>query len=195
MTRVVVSRRLLLLLLAGALGALPAGAAEVRYESKRLGLRFEHPQHFVAGQPAPLPGSQKRAEAMARRGIAETPPDEEVLIERRFVKGQDLKALPRGDSPKIFLSRYEGPGADFFRQFMFKDQLRQRIGRWEVYVLPGAPGPHGEHGFYFLVPLPDRSVLEILAPRSYSYPGAKDDKPTHYDAVIRRLIESLEVSE
>lgn len=195
MARVPLSRTTALLVLAGVLSVIPAGAAKTRYESKRLGLRFEHPQSFVAGQPAPLPGAEKRAEAMAGRGLVDTPPDEEALIERRFVQGQDLKALPRSGSPQIFLSRYPRSEAEFFRRFMFKDPLRQRIGRWEVYVFPAAPGPHGEHGFYFLVPLPDQSVLEILAPRSYSYPGAKDDEPTHYDAVIRQLIESLEVIE
>jgi hypothetical protein len=76
-----------------------------------------------------------------------------------------------------------------------KDQFRQRSGSQEVYVLPGAPGPYGDHLFYFLVSLKDGSVLEILAPRSYSSPGERDDKPTHYDRVVRNLIESLEMIE
>ena len=184
-------RRLLLVLALGSLLALQAGAAEVRYESKRLGLRFQHPEGFLVGQPRADFMAKKMAESMARRGLQYTPPDEEVLIEKRYAEGQDLQALRRGDSPQISLNRYRGTEAANFRDLL-KDSFRQKIGAWEVYVLPGAPGPYGEHAFYYLIPLQGQSILEIFAPRSTSYPGDKDDKPTHYDRVIRRLIESLE---
>jgi hypothetical protein len=187
------NQRLFLVLSLGSLLALQAGAAD-RHESKRLGVSFRHPEGFLVGQPGANRMAQKMAEAMAKRGLQYTPPDEEILIEKRFAEGQNLQALNRGDSPQIYLKRYRGTEADNFRDLR-KDSFRQKIGAWEVYVLPGAPGPYGEHAFYYLVPLKDQSILEILAPRSTSYPGDKDDKPTHYDKVIRRLIESLEMVE
>jgi hypothetical protein len=188
------NRKLFVLTLAAALLAVQANAEELRHESKRLGLSFRYPQNFLIGQPMPLPGSDKRAEAMAKHGLKYTPPDEELLVDRRSAAGQDLKALRR-DVLQIFLSRQRGSDAKFSRELLMKDQFRQRIGAWEVYVFPGAPGPYGDHAFYYLVSLKDGSVLEILASRSTSYPGDPDDKPTHYDRVIQRLIESLEVME
>jgi hypothetical protein len=188
------NRKIFVLALAAALLAAQANAEEIRHDSKRLGLSFRYPQDFLIGQPVPLPGSDKMAEAMAKSGLKYTPPDEESLVDRRSAAGQDLKALRR-DVLQIALSRQRGSDAKFSRELLMKDQFRQRIGAWEVYVLPGAPGPYGDHAFYYLVPLKDGSVLEILAPRSTSYPGARDDKPTHYDQMIRRLIETLEVIE
>lgn len=64
------------------------------------------------------------------------------------------------------------------------------IGPREAYVLPAFPGPYGDHMFYYLVPLKDGSILEIYAPKT-----DEENKPTHYDQVIRRLIESLEMVE
>lgn len=186
--------RLFLVLALGPLLVFQAGAAEFGHESKRLGVRFQHPEGFLVGQPQADPMDQKMAEAMAKRGLQYTPPDEAILIEKRFAEGQDLQALRRG-APQISINRHRGTEADFFRQNIMKDVFRQKIGPWEVYALPGAPGPYGELAFYYLVPLKDQSVLEIMAPRSTSYPWDKEDKPTHYDRVIRRLIESLEMVE
>lgn len=186
--------RIFILALAVALLAVPASSEELRHESKRLGLRFKYPQEFLVGQPVALSGSEKMAEAMAQRGLKYTPPDEESLVDRRFAAGRDLKALRR-DIVQIFLSRQRGSDAEFSRKFLMKDPFRQRIGALEVYVLPGAPGPYGDHAFYYLVSFKDGSVLEIFAPRSTSYSSDPENKPTHYDRVIRRLIESLEVIE
>lgn len=183
------SGRAFLLFLAGSLLAVQARAAEIRYESKTLGLRFQLPQTFVTGQPAALPGSKEMAEAMAKRGFEVNPPQEESLIERRWAAGQDLKALRR-DVPQIVLSRQRGEDAEFSRKLGMKDSFRQKMGPWDVYVLPGAPGPYGEHAFYSLVPLQDGSILEIMAPKTDA-----ENKPTHYDRVIRKLIESLEMVE
>ena len=177
------------LLLPGTLLSIQAGPAELRYESKRLGLRFQYPQNFLVAQPVELPGSKKMAEAMAKTGEEYTPPVEESLVERRFAADQDLQAMRR-DVVQISLSRHRGTDAEFDRKFLMKDQLRQQLGAWETYVLPGAPGPYGDKALYYLVVLKDRSVLEIMAPRS-----DLDDKPTQYDRVIRRLIESLQVIE
>ena len=177
-----------LLFLTGVLFALQAVPAEIRYESKGLGLRFQVPQEFLLGQPWELPGAAKER---ARRGPKDPPSVEESLIERRFAAGQDLKDLSRG-LPQISLSRHRGSDADFDRKFLMKDPFRQRIGPWEVYVLPGAPGPYGDKAFYDLVVLKDQSILQIFAPR---FSDEEGKKPSYYDRVIRRLIESLEVIE
>ena len=184
-------RKALLLFLTVALSASQGSTDELRYESKRLGVRFRYPQNFLVAQPATLPGSDDMAAAMGARYI---PPDEESLVERRLAEGQDLKALPRGIL-QISLRRCRGPEADFLRQFMMKDVVRQRIGAWEVYVLPGAPGPYGDQAIYDVIPLKDGSILEILAPRFSSYSSDPDNRPTGYDRVIRRLIETLEIIE
>jgi len=176
-----------LLFALGMLLAIQLGSEELRYESKRLGLLFKLPQNFLIGQPVEMPGSQKMAEAMAKADKAYISSVEESLIERRFAAGQDLNALRR-DSPQITLSRHRGSDAEFDRKFLMKEQLRQKVGAWEVYVLPGAPGPYGDMAFYYLISLRDQSVLEISAPKS-----DLEDKPTHYDRVIQRLIESLEI--
>ena len=60
-------------------------------------------------------------------------------------------------------------------------------------MLPGYPGPYGDKALYYLVPLKDGSILEIVAPKSY-IEDAQQEQPTHYDTVIRGLIESLRVS-
>jgi hypothetical protein len=180
---------LFLMLLPGALLVIQAGPAELRHESKRLGLRFQLPQNFIIAQPVEIPGSKKMAEAMAKAGEEYTPPVEESLVERRFAAGQDLQAMSR-DVVQISLSRHRGTEAEFDRKFLMKAQFRQQIGAWEAYVLPGAPGPYGDKALYSLVALKDGSVLQIMAPRF-----DPDDKPTQYDRVIRRLIESLEVIE
>lgn len=185
-------RKALLLFLTVALSASQGSTDELRYESKRLGIRFRYPQRFLVAQPAKRLDSKSMAEAMAKTGIEYIPPDEEALVERRLAEGQDPNALRR-NIMQISLSRSRGEEADFFRQFMTKDELRQRIGAWEVYVLPGAPGPYGDQAFYYLISLKNGSVLEILAPRSTSYPSDPDNRPTGYDRVIRRLIETLEV--
>lgn len=182
-------RKLLLLLAAGSLLAVQAIPDELRYESKKLGLRFQIPQAFITAEPSPLPGSKEMAEAMAKRGLEYNPPNEESLIDRRWAKGQDLKALRR-DLPQIALDRKRGSDAEFSRKLLMKDQFRQKIGPWEAYVLPGAPGPYGDHLFFYMIPLKDGSTLEIMAPKTDG-----KDKPTHYDQVVRSLIESLEMVE
>lgn len=175
------SQKLSLLFALGVLLASQAAPAGLRYESKHLGLIFQHPQDFLVGRPVEAP--------LSKVDKGSLPSAEESLIERRFLAGQDLNVLRR-DSPQILLSRHRGTEAEFDRKFLMKDSFRQQIGAWEVYVLPGAPAPYGDKAFYYLIPLKDQgqSVLEISAPRS-----DLEDKPTHYDRVIRGLIESLEV--
>ncbi len=136
-------RKVLLLFLAAALNASQGSTDELRYESKRLGVRFRYPQHFLVAQPAKLPGSEKRAEAMARRGVEYIPPDEESLVERRLAEGQDLKALRR-DILQIRLSRSRGEEADFLRHFILKDEVRQRPREPSDRLRPGDPGAHRE---------------------------------------------------
>lgn len=121
------NRRFFLALSLGSLLALQAGAAERRYESKRLGVSFRHPDGFVVGQAKASMADRKMAEAMARRGLQYTPPDEEILIEKRFAEGQDLQALRRGDSPQIVLSRHRGTEADNFRDLR-KDSFDREPG-------------------------------------------------------------------
>jgi hypothetical protein len=160
-----------------AIGALIAGQAlAVEHESKRLGLRYRHPDNFVVGE-------------------LKKEPNAEVLIERRLAKGQDLKDVHlRGELSVIQLTRSRGEEADFIRHFLLKEPLRQSIGSWVVYVLPGYPGPYGDKALYYLVPLKDGSILEIVAPKSY-LEDSQQEQPTHYDTVIRGLIESLTVTE
>jgi hypothetical protein len=183
------NRRLIPLIFAGSLLAVQASPVEIRYESKTLGLRFQIPPTFVTGQPAELPGTKEMAEEMAKRGMKYDPPEEESLIERRWAAGQDLKALRR-DVPQIALMRQRGSEAEFSRKLAMKDQFRQKIGPWEAYVLPGHPVPFGDHLFYSMIPLKDGSVLEIFAHKT-----DLKGQPTHYDEVIRKLIESLEMVE
>ncbi|HSS49978.1 MAG TPA: hypothetical protein VLX28_13665 [Thermoanaerobaculia bacterium] len=151
--------------------AIQAGSAELKYKSERLGLIYEYPQNFVVGHSTETPSEELV---------------EESLIERRVAAGQDLNALRRY-SLQIVLRRHRGTEAEFDRKFLMKDQFRQQIGAWQVYVFPGAPGPYGDQAFYYLIDLKDQSILEITAARS-DWP----DKPTHYDRVIRKLIETLE---
>ncbi len=180
------NQRSLLLFVLAMLLALQAVPADLRYESKLLGLRFQYPQNFLIGRPTEIPYPREMAEAVAKAGKDLVPSAEESLIEKRFAAGQDLNALKRG-SLQILLSRHRGSEAEFDWKFLMKDPFRQPIGAWDVYVLPGAPGPYGDKAFYYLVALEDRSVLEISAPRT-----DEEEKPTHYDQVIRKLIESLE---
>jgi hypothetical protein len=133
-------RKITLLLLTGSLLAVQARPDELQYESKKLGLRFKVPQSFLAGVPAPLPGSKERAEAMARRGLEYNPPNEESLIDRKWAKGQDLKALRR-DLLQITLDRQRGSDAEFSRETFMKDRFRQRIGPWEAYASRASPDP------------------------------------------------------
>jgi hypothetical protein len=183
------NRQIIPLLFAGSLLAVQASPADLRYESKTLGLRFQIPPTFVTGRPAELPGTKEMVEEMAKRGMKYDPDQEESLIERRWAAGQDLKALRR-DVPQITLKRQRGSDAEFSRKLAMKDQFRQKIGPWEAYVLPGHPIPYGDHLFYSMIPLKDGSVLEIFAHKT-----DLKGQPTHYDEVIRKLIESLEMVE
>lgn len=166
--------------------AIQAGSAELKYESKRLGLSYKYPQNFLVGHPTETPYPKEMTDAIVKAGMEPIPPVRESLIERRFAAGQDLNAL-RSHSLQIILSRHRGSDAEFDRKFLMKDQFRQQIGAWEVYVFPGAPGPYGDKAFYYLIALKDRSILEIFAPRS-----DLEEKLTHYDRVVRKLIETLE---
>ena len=160
-----------------AIGALMAGQAlGMEHSSKRLGLRYHHPENFVLGE-------------------LKKEPNAEVLIERRLAEGQDLKDVHlRGELSVIQLTRSREKEADFIRHFLLKETFRQSIGSWTVYVLPGYPGPYGDKALYYLVPLKDGSILEIVAMKNY-VEDAPQERPTGYDPVIRRLIESLEVTE
>src|SRR5829696_840452 len=103
-----------LLFVPGMLLALQAGPADLRYESKRLGLLFQYPQNFLVGRPVEISRSKEMAEAIAKADKEFLPSAEESLIERRFVAGQDLNALRRG-SLQILLSRHRGSDAEFDR--------------------------------------------------------------------------------
>lgn len=159
------------------IGALIAGQAlGVEHASKRLGLRYHPPENFVVGE-------------------LKKEPNAEVLIERRLAEDQDLKDVHlRGELSMIQLTRSREKEADFIRHFLLKEPLRQSIGSWTVYVLPGYPGPYGDKALYYLVPLKDGSILEIVAPKSYLEDALKE-RPTDYDPVIRGLIESLTVTD
>ena len=165
-----------LLVMIGALIALTADRAlAMKHASKRLGLRYHHPENFVVGE-------------------LKKEPDAEVLIERRLAKNQDLKDVHLwGELSAIELTLSRGEEADFVRHFLLKEPFRQSIGSWTVYVLPGYPAPYGDKLLYYLVPLKDGSILEISAPKNYIEDGLKEG-PTDYDPVIRRLIESLTVT-
>src|SRR5436305_4000736 len=67
------NRQLIPLLFAGSLLAVQASPADLRYESKTLGLRFQIPPAFVIGQPAELPGTKEMVEEMAKRGMEYDP--------------------------------------------------------------------------------------------------------------------------
>ena len=77
------NRRSLLLFALGILLATRAAPADLRHESKHLGLIFRYPQDFLVGRPVEDPLSKKTSEALAKMGKESIPPDRVIrgLIE------------------------------------------------------------------------------------------------------------------
>jgi hypothetical protein len=169
--RAIVASAALLLLLAA------AGAPRRRARVGEIEFSFELPANFQIGR-------------FARGDVLQ---DAAVLVEREQLGNHPLDAIPVGDVPAIWMNVIRKDQFEFLSTTIPKfDQYRTAIDGRRVWKLPAFPGPYGDQLFYYIVPIGmgGRS-LEIGGHRYYFDRDGAKGAPSHYDAVIERIIATL----
>lgn len=163
----------------GALVLLAAGPPVARRRAKAGGIEFsfELPPDFQVGRFTP----------------GDVFPDAAVLVESSQLGNDSPRSIPVGDVPVIILDvKTKDELAFLSRTIPNFESYRTRIAGREVWKLPGFPGAFGDLMFCYLVPIGmgGRS-LEIVGHRNYRGAYGELGPPTHYDAVIERIIATL----
>jgi hypothetical protein len=161
------------------------------YSSADLGITFRYPGHLALGRYKPEPEHP----ALKEMGLESPFNKAVVLVEPKVLGTHPLTAIPVGEVPTISLNKQGGTAVRFSREQFFKKSFERTIGSRAFYQLPGYPGPYGDQGFYYIVPLANDNVLEITAHRYYFREprDASGRHPeTHYDKIIEVIIQHLE---
>jgi hypothetical protein len=163
----------------GALVLLAAGSSVTRSRVKAGGIEFsfELPSDFQVG----------------RFTAGDVFPDAAVLVESSQLGDRSPSSIPAGEVPVIFLDVKTKDELAFLRKTIpnFETYCTRIEGR-EVWKLPAFPGAFGDQMFCYIVPIGmgGRS-LEIVGHRHYRGAYGEVGPPTHYDAVIERIIATL----
>jgi hypothetical protein len=155
------------------------------YKNSELGIEFSYPEKMVIGRYLP--------EEYFENHI--------VLVEPSVLGNIDPGSIPVGQIPIISLNIQRDEKVlfsdeDFKRFRKFNEIQKFDIGEFEVYKLPGYPGPYGIDAFYYLMQLSNSNVLEIYAHKHYFKTGIEDNqnlKNTHYDIIIEKIIGTIKL--
>jgi hypothetical protein len=177
------------LLVLGAFVVIVSAASRV-YRSPEWGFEFAYPDTLVAGRYKDT--TTPETEAKMREVGLESPWKHAIaLVEPgRLGTRATLDAIPVGQVATVTVTPVRGQKADFFRRQFFRDQWKTMVGGREVYRLPGYPGPYGDAAFYYLMPVRDDLVIELVAHKKH-LDGARTD--TGYDRVIEGIIASFKI--
>jgi hypothetical protein len=153
------------------------------YKNSELGMEFSYPEKWVIGRYLPEEYFEKHI----------------VLVEPSVLGNIDPDSIPVGQLPIISLNIQRDEEVlfsdeDFKRFRKFNEIQVIDIGEFEVYKLPGYPGPYGINAFYYLIQLSNSDVLEIYAHNHYFKTGIEDNqnfKRTNYDIIIEKLIGTI----
>ena len=145
-----------------------------------FGVRLSIPGDFVAGRFEP-------------HGVGFLD-DAAVFVERRLAQGIDPQRIPTGGGvPTVTLMALDAQDIKIY-DMILDESWKTRIGRHEVYKLPGYPGPFGEEGHCYLLKRGDRGLL-VYAHRMHPRDAAGERAPTHYDWVAEGIIATVEFDE
>jgi hypothetical protein len=183
-----VKARLVASLLLALLTAVLAAAATHTYRSAEWGFEFAYPDPLVAGRYKDQ--TTPEMEAKMREVGQESPWKYAIaLVEpARLGTRGTLDAVPVGEVASVTVTPARGQKADFLRRHFFRDQWKITVGGRDVYRLPGYPGPYGDAAFYYLMPVRDGLVLELVAHKKHLDATRTD---TGYDRVIEGIIASF----
>ena len=193
---------------ASAGGSRNESASWPTYRAERYGFEFRYPPRFMVtkhhDEGAPLKAEARAA--FSRDGWTEEEiqdyehpfKNDIVLVERKLFGNVSPAEVPVGDTFAITVQPHTGRKAKFDIQEFSQPSLQVSIGGRSVTKLPGYPGPYGDSVFCYFLPLSDRLVLELVAPKfrsgSATRAPANRGQPTGYDAIIEQIIATLKSS-
>jgi hypothetical protein len=166
-------------------------AASKTYRSAEWGFEFAYPDTLVVGRYKDT--TTPEMEARMRELGQESPWKHAIaLIEpsRIGTRSGPLDAINVGEVATVTVTPTRGQKADFLRRQFFRTEWKTTVGGCDVYKLPGFPGPYGDAAFYYLMPVRDDLVIELLAHRKH-LDAARTD--TGYDRVIEGIIASFRI--
>jgi hypothetical protein len=175
-------------LLVAALVGVPSAASKT-YRSAEWGFEFAYPEQLAAGRYKDTLTPELEAKL---RETGQEPPFKHAiaLVEPSRLGGRaPLDALPVGEIATITVTPARGHKADFYRRQFFRKEWETTIAGRTVYRLPGFPGPYGNAAFYYLLPLREDLVVEIVAHRQHMDQTRTD---TGYDRVIESMIATFQ---
>jgi len=144
------------------------------------GIHFKCPASFQIGRHADMPEAERARQV--------------VLVESSVIGGRNPNELLLGEQSTICLRIEAGEDASYLAEAFFTDEFRTKIGAHTVYNVGAFPGPYGDESFYYLIPLPNGKILEIMGNRHYFRGVAADGRrarETNYGAIIRGIVRSL----
>jgi hypothetical protein len=166
-------------------------AASKTYRSAEWGFEFAYPDSLVVGRYKDT--TTPEMEARMRELGQESPWKHAIaLIEpsRIGTRSGPLDAINVGEVATVRVTPTRGQKADFLRHQFFRTEWKITVGGRDVYKLPGFPGPYGDAAFYYLMPVRDDLVIELVAHRKH-LDAARTD--TGYDGVIEGIIASFRI--
>ncbi len=184
----------------------------LKYVGGRDSFSFQYPRNFVVGKYKDLayPTSPPIDDIGTAEDIEEMQypfKKSVVLIEKDLIGSLLSSEIPVGDVSTIAISLKTGQKASFLKRSYIDGNFfsggggkyQVKLGTTIAYRFPFYPGPYGETGYYYLVPLSDGRVFEIMGSKDrFNYVGLSDknltnqiQRLTQYDQVIEDIIPTL----
>lgn len=180
------------------------------YRNEQYGFEFKYPQSFLVGKfkPEVAPSSnvpldiQEKLRDLSLDNAIVLVESEQVDLFQNSPKAFLVDSIPIGEVPTISIKPIT-TSADFYRsnyidrEFFFESKFSSdyktkkiQIGNYRVTKLPGYPGPYGDAGYYYLLPISDDLIIEFTAPRE----KIPTNTESHYDKVIEGIISTFQLT-
>ncbi len=180
------------------------------YRNERYGFEFKYPQSFLVGkfkqEVSPSsnvpPDIQKKLSDLSLNNAIVLVESEQATLFQNSPKAFSVDSIPVGDVPVITIKPIT-TSADFYRsvyidreffsELKFSSDYKTKkiqIGNYQVTKLPGYPGPYGDAGYYYLLPISDDLIIEFMAPREKILTNTEMTE-SHYDKVIEDIISTF----
>ncbi len=183
------------------------------YRNEQYGFEFKYPQSFLVGkfEPEVSPSSnvppdiQEKLSDLSLNNAIVLVESEQVALFQNSPKAFSVDSIPIGDVPTISIKpittsagfyRRSYIDREFFSESKFSSDYKTKkiqIGDYQVTKLPGYPGPYGDAGYYYLLPISENLIIEFTATREKILTNTEMTE-SHYDKVIEDIISTFKLT-
>ena len=182
------------------------------YRNEQYGFEFKYPQNFLVGKfkPEVTPSSnvppdiQEKLSDLSSNNAIVLVESEQMALFSKSPKVLSVDSIPIGEVPTISIKpittsadfyRRAYIEAEFFSEPKFSSDYKTKkiqIGNYQVTKLPGYPGPYGDAGYYYLLPISDNLIIEFTALKEKILTNTEMTE-SHYDKVIEDIISTFKL--